>query len=78
MENEQTRGIVKSEWEDLPNRFPSVALDEFIIMPNHVHGVIILTETVGAGLALPKYQGAASSAPTLGDIVRAFKSISAM
>jgi REP element-mobilizing transposase RayT len=47
-------------------------------MPNHFHRIIVL---VGAGLALPRIdttirqnQGAASSAPTLGDIVRIFKS----
>jgi REP element-mobilizing transposase RayT len=34
-------------------------------MPNHIHGIIIL-------------RGAASSAPTLGRIVRAFKSVSAV
>ena len=34
-------------------------------MPNHIHGIIFL-------------QGAASSAPTLGRVVRAFKSISAI
>jgi REP element-mobilizing transposase RayT len=50
-------------------------------MPNHIHGVITI---VGAGLALPWVrqgaagQGAASSAPTLGDVMRAFKSISAV
>jgi len=45
-------------------------------MPNHVHGIINI---VGAGLALPRSnQGAASSAPTLGDILRVFKSISAI
>ncbi len=40
-------------------------------MPNHVHGIIIL-EGVASG------RGAASSAPTLGQVVRAFKSISAI
>ena len=63
--------------EGLPDHFPSVELDTFVVMPNHVHGIIVL---VGAGLALPK-RGAASSAPTtptLGNVMRAFKSISAI
>jgi hypothetical protein len=45
-----------------------VETDEFVVMPNHFHGIIVL---VGAGLALPRidttiprHQGAASSAPT--------------
>ncbi len=76
--------IVADTWAALPQRFPMINMDDFVIMPNHIHGIII----VGAGLALPsepprnldapRNRGAASSAPTLGDIVRAFKSISAI
>ena len=29
-------------WESLPQRFPSVDVDYFVVMPNHVHGVIFL------------------------------------
>lgn len=29
-------------WEDIPNHFPFVKLGEFIVMPNHVHGIIII------------------------------------
>lgn len=51
-------------------------------MPNHIHGIVVLNAIVGAGLALPgmkhKQKGAASSAPTLGDIMRTFKSTSAV
>ena len=34
--------IIKNAWELLPGRFP-VALDEFQIMPNHVHFVLIIS-----------------------------------
>jgi putative transposase len=47
----------------------------------HAHGIVTLIgpgSVVGAGLALPAGKGAASSAPTLGDVVRAFKSLSAI
>jgi putative transposase len=139
--------LVQTAWDELPGRFPGVELDGFMIMPNHVHGIVILggaaivgtgpgavgaglalpwepgaaigahsnqvavgaglalpwepgaaivgtgPGAVGAGLALPwepgeaigahSNQGAASSAPTpatatLGDVIRAFKSISAL
>ena len=62
-------------WNELPNRFARLELDAFVVMPNHVHGIAAF---VGAGLALPGENGAASSAPTLGDVVRAFKSLSAI
>ncbi len=67
--------LVQTAWDELPGRFPGVELDGFVTMPNHVHGIVVI---VGAGLALPSKQGAASSAPTLGDVMRAFKSISAL
>jgi REP element-mobilizing transposase RayT len=60
-------------WQELPGRFPSVNLDEFVVMPNHVHGIIWLTE-----ISALHDQGAASSAPTLGRVMRAFKSMSAI
>lgn len=34
--------IVQSIWHDLPARFPDIQLGEFIVMPNHVHGIIII------------------------------------
>jgi putative transposase len=27
-------------WSEIPDHFPFVALDEFIVMPNHLHGII--------------------------------------
>ena len=59
--------LVQSMWEDIPAWIPHVALDEFILMPDHIHGILL------AG-----FQGAASSAPALGTILRRFKSCSAI
>jgi len=71
--------VVQTDWDRLSDRFPTIELDAFVVMPNHVHGILL----VGAALALP-VGSAASSAPTrsasttLGSVVRAFKSISAI
>lgn len=116
-----TGRIVETVWAGLPERFPMVTLDEFVVMPNHFHGIIVIIDdagnrTVGALLAAPplampplaappaiprkqgtveakdatksvikkgaagsvENQGAASSARTVGQIMRAFKSISAI
>jgi putative transposase len=36
-------GIVATQyWLEIPAHFPHVRLDEFVIMPNHIHGIIIL------------------------------------
>ena len=29
-------------WQDTPNHFPHFYLDEFIIMPNHMHGIVLI------------------------------------
>lgn len=36
--------IVHRCWQDLPNHYPNCILDEFIVMPDHIHGIIILTD----------------------------------
>jgi len=73
--------IVRQQWEELPQRFPDLTSDEFIIMPNHIHGIII----VGAGLAPARSHRATARvaptfsvdrpAPTVGEIVGTFKSL---
>lgn len=32
--------IVQKWWHEIPNHFPNVVLGAFVIMPNHVHGII--------------------------------------
>jgi putative transposase len=34
--------IVQGFWHEIPKHFPFVMLGEFIVMPNHVHGILIL------------------------------------
>jgi len=40
--NTKQAQIAKKCWFDLPNHYPNCILDKFIIMPNHVHGVIFI------------------------------------
>ena len=40
--------IVEKVWENLPERFPNIICDNYIIMPNHIHGII---EIIAAGFA---------------------------
>lgn len=41
--NEAGRMVEKC-WHDLPNHYENAGLDEFIIMPNHVHCIIIIMD----------------------------------
>jgi REP element-mobilizing transposase RayT len=45
--NESGR-IVYDAWRDLPNHYPHVELDAFVVMPNHVHMIVVLIPA-GAG-----------------------------
>ena len=45
--------ILQGVWEALPDHYAHVDLDAWVIMPNHVHGIIVLDSSVvviGAGL----------------------------
>jgi REP-associated tyrosine transposase len=74
---------VQEAWFDLPNRFPPVALRELVVMPNHLHAIVGLTRPTeplkaGAASGAPTRRTCAPSYPTLGLVIRAFKSISAI
>jgi REP element-mobilizing transposase RayT len=57
-------------------QYQDVQLIEFVVMPNHVHGIIAL---VGAQFIAPDHEnktmaaGAINRAPTIGAVVRFFK-----
>ncbi len=40
--------MVQLVWNDLPLRYAGVTTDAFVVMPNHVHGIVVL---VGSGQA---------------------------
>jgi len=38
-------GIIANEyWQKIPEHFPFVILDEFVVMPDHVHGILIISK----------------------------------
>jgi putative transposase len=49
--------IVQSVWNQLPKHFSGIDIDMFVIMPNHVHGIIYIADnprrSVGAQHAAP-------------------------
>jgi len=76
--------IAKQCWNEIPQHYPNVTLDEYVIMPNHIHGIIILndnnistidTEIVGAKNFSPLQQNdhPRGTTQTIGSIVRGFK-----
>ena len=61
----ELRTILRETWEALPGRFPSVELDEFVIMPDHVHFIVRL-------------QGNVEKPTSLVRVIDAYKSLTTM
>ena len=38
--------IIVEEWQNTPKVRPYVELDEWVVMPNHIHGIIVITDAV--------------------------------
>ena len=57
--------VVKEQLQLIEARFPSVTIEDYVIMPDHIHAVIFLHEKAGG----------ASPSPTLDDVICAFKSL---
>jgi REP element-mobilizing transposase RayT len=63
MNENDVGNAVRQCWNDLASHYPHIRLDEFVIMPNHVHGIIVIRDfapresvfrnSVGAGLSRP-------------------------
>jgi REP element-mobilizing transposase RayT len=66
--------MVDHAWKSLARRFPVLELVEHIVMPNHMHA---LFRIVGAPLVGARERAGPRPAPTVGDIVGAFKSVTA-
>lgn len=75
--------IVQEQWNALPRRFPAITLDESVVMPNHVHGIVAVGAPLAGAPSRDKDSPSISArdgatvkvAPTLGRIIGAFKSI---
>lgn len=66
-------------WEEIPKHFSEVELDEYVVMPNHIHGIIIITERRDLINQIPTKDFPLMKNPkqTLGKIVRHYKARSA-
>ncbi len=78
--------IVQAAWLELPKHYPFINLDEFGVMPNYFHGVVVITDVesvrnLGRGGSvrnLPSFEDAQTRLhPGLPEVMRAFKSFSA-
>jgi len=76
--------MVRAVWETLPDRFPGMELDAFVVMPNHMHGIIVIPGRGESGIRPDdsrqpdsgdhKDRPCGTMAGSLGRIIQAFKS----
>lgn len=78
----QAGQMVQQMWQQLPQRFSSIQIDEFVVMPNHLHGIIaismvnMVSNNQSQAQDLKQIQPLQTSKSVkLGDIIGAFKSI---
>lgn len=62
-------------WNEIPAHFPFVVLDAFVVMPNHVHGIIIIDKSVETQdlASLPAGNRFGPQSRNLASIVRGYK-----
>jgi REP element-mobilizing transposase RayT len=71
--------IIDNAWLEIPNHFPYVTLDAYVIMPNHLHGILQI-KSGGVRLSSPLHTAPIRMSPQpikrqpLGMIVGSFKS----
>ncbi len=68
--NDLGRGVAKC-WQWLAEQYPYIQLDEWLVMPNHFHGILLI---------MNERRGGSRTAPTkqkpLGRLIGAFKTVS--
>jgi REP element-mobilizing transposase RayT len=63
--------MISVQWKQLPERFERIQLDDFIVMPNHLHGILL----IGMVQVHEEWLQQDGKNPTLGRVIGAFKSL---
>lgn len=69
--------IVACYWREIPKHHANVELDEFMIMPNHVHGIVVICEKKVDTLRATHLPGMSEISPKTGSlsvVIRSYKS----
>ena len=62
--------IAYDNWSGIPNHFPFVQLDEFVVMPNHIHGILYIKRDDKFDWQMNKF---GSQSRNLASIIRGYK-----
>jgi len=64
--------VVRDCWENIPEHFEHVSIDDFVVMPNHMHGIVVI-KNAGARHASP-VRSCSIASGSLGAVIGSFKS----
>jgi REP element-mobilizing transposase RayT len=69
--------MIHAVWNEMPIHYPGLEIGEFVVMPNHIHGIVVIGTAVGATpCGCPGEPGqAVTGRLSLGDIVHRFKTM---
>jgi len=68
--------IAEKCWIDLPNHYMNCALDEFTIMPNHIHGIVVIDNELLTNYVVTGFKPVTTKNHSLSEIIRGFKTFS--
>ncbi len=74
LEDPPARVIVDETWRWLADRYEHVHVDEYIVMPNHVHGIIVIRDARRGGSRTDPTER--TKRKPLGRLIGAFKTVS--
>jgi len=75
--------MVEQAWEGIPRHYPGIGVDAARVMPNHIHGIVVIAPVGAGSCARPNDQSEPGrprgAAPTqvlsLSDVMERFKSL---
>lgn len=75
--------MVERWWQEVPHKFPTLEIDEYVVMPNHFHAIIVIDDQSGGshqagghiGPPLPRPPDGNRPNFTVGTIMQWFKTM---
>jgi len=70
----------KEFWQEIPKHFKNVQLDVFAVMPNHIHGIIVIRDETNKNVGVQNFEPLQNKfqhiiPKSLGSIIRTYKSV---
>jgi putative transposase len=63
--------VTRKYWYEIPCHFPFISLDEFVLMPDHLHGILRFNTTIDGELKINRF---GPQSKNLASAIRGFKS----